>query len=79
MNGGIIMVKLLDIINEIKEAKGENLLTSLDKDMKLRDDLGLDSFDLALLTAKIEDEFDIDVFEDGLIETIGEILIKLEK
>lgn len=73
------MVKLLDIINEIKEAKGENLLTSLDKDMKLRDDLGLDSFDLALLTAKIEDEFDIDVFEDGLIETIGEILIKLEK
>lgn len=79
MNGGIIMVKLLDIINEIKETKGENLLTSLDKDMKLRDDLGLDSFDLALLTAKIEDEFDIDVFEDGLIETIGEILIKLEK
>lgn len=73
------MVKLLDIINEIKETKGENLLTSLDKDMKLRDDLGLDSFDLALLTAKIEDEFDIDVFEDGLIETIGEILIKLEK
>lgn len=73
------MVNLLDIINEIKEAKGENLLTSLDKDMKLRDDLGLDSFDLALLTAKIEDEFDIDVFEDGLIETIGEILIKLEK
>nr|WP_293735973.1 phosphopantetheine-binding protein [uncultured Phascolarctobacterium sp.] len=73
------MVKLLDIINEIKEGKGENLLTSLDKDMKLRDDLELDSFDLALLTAKIEDEFDVDVFEDGLIETVGEILIKLEK
>lgn len=79
MTGGIIVVKLLDIINEIKEAKGENLLTSLDKDMKLRDDLELDSFDLALLTAKIEDEFDVDVFEDGLIETVGEILIKLEK
>lgn len=79
MTGGIIVVKLLDIINEIKEGKGENLLTSLDKDMKLRDDLELDSFDLALLTAKIEDEFDVDVFEDGLIETVGEILIKLEK
>jgi acyl carrier protein len=79
MTGGIILVKLLDIINEIKEGKGENLLTSLDKDMKLRDDLELDSFDLALLTAKIEDEFDVDVFEDGLIETVGEILIKLEK
>ncbi|WP_363315168.1 phosphopantetheine-binding protein [uncultured Phascolarctobacterium sp.] len=74
-----MLVKLLDIINEIKEGKGENLLTSLDKDMKLRDDLELDSFDLALLTAKIEDEFDVDVFEDGLIETVGEILIKLEK
>lgn len=79
MTGGIILVKILDIINEIKEGKGENLLTSLDKDMKLRDDLELDSFDLALLTAKIEDEFDVDVFEDGLIETVGEILIKLEK
>ncbi|MGI6794791.1 phosphopantetheine-binding protein, partial [Bacteroides sp. KG68] len=44
----------------------------------LRDDLGLTSFDLAELTVKLEDEFDIDIFEDGLVNTIGEIYKKLE-
>ena len=45
--------------------------------MRLREDLNLDSFDLAELTVKIEDEFDIDIFEEGLVLTVGEILNKL--
>ena len=45
--------------------------------MKLREDLGLTSFDLAELTVKIEDEFEIDIFEDGLVNKIGEIFDKL--
>ena len=52
---------ILEIINEIRAAK----------------ELGLTSFDLAELTVKIEDKFDIDIFEDGLVNTIGEILEKL--
>ena len=44
----------------------------------LRNDLDLTSFDLAELTVKIEDEFDIDIFEDGLVNTIGEIYEKLQ-
>ena len=28
--------------------------------------------------AEIEDEFDIDIFEDGLVSTVGEIFAKLE-
>ena len=40
-------------------------------------DLAFTSFDLAELTVKIEDEFDIDIFEDGLVNTIGEIYAKL--
>ena len=39
--------------------------------------MDFDSFDLALLTAKIEDEFDVDVFEDGVVITVGEIMDKL--
>ena len=31
------------------------------------------------LVAAIEDEFDIDIFEDGLVSTVGEIFAKLEK
>ena len=43
----------------------------------LRDDIGFTSFDLAELTVRIEDEFDIDIFEDGLVNTVGEIIEKL--
>jgi len=52
---------------------------TISADTKLREDLNLTSFDLAELTVKIEDEFDIDIFEDGLVNTVGEIFAKLEK
>jgi len=44
---------------------------------RLREDLGLDSFNLAELTVHIEEEFGIDIFEDGLVNTVGEIYFKL--
>lgn len=39
----------------------------------------MDSLDLAELTVRIEDAFGIDVFEDGIIDTIGEIMDKINK
>ena len=73
------MENLLVIVNEIRDGKGEGELYSLNDEMQLREELGFDSFDLALLTAKIEDEYDVDVFEDGVVNTVGEIINKLEK
>lgn len=70
--------KVLQIINEIRLSKGLNVLESISTEDKLRD-LEFTSFDLAELTVKIEDEFDIDIFEDGLVSTVGEIYAKLEK
>lgn len=70
--------KVLSIINSIREAKGLSSMGILIDDMKLREDLSFTSFDLAELTVKIEDEFDIDIFEDGLVSTVGEILAKLQ-
>ena len=69
--------KLLKIINSIKKNKQDKPVETLTEEMRLREDLNLDSFDLAELTVKIEDEFDIDIFEDGLVLTVGEILDKL--
>lgn len=69
---------VLSIINNIREAKGLSSLDILINDMKLREDLEFTSFDLAELTVKIEDEFDIDIFEDGLVSTVGEIFAKLK-
>ncbi len=71
--------KVLSIINEILAAKEMAPFETISADTKLREDLNLTSFDLAELTVKIEDEFDIDIFEDGLVSTVGEIFAKLEK
>lgn len=71
--------KVLNIINQIRESKGLEYLSSLSDELNLRDDIGFTSFDLAELTVRIEDEFDIDIFEDGLISTVGEIYAKLGK
>ena len=67
---------ILKIINEIRQAKGLVVLDSIVEDQTLRNDLELTSFDLAELTVKIEDEYDIDIFEDGLVNTVGEIFAK---
>lgn len=71
--------KILQFINEIRAAKNLAQLTNLNREDKLRDDLEFTSFDLAELTVKIEDEFDIDIFEDGLVETVGEVIDKLSE
>lgn len=71
--------KVLSIINNIRANKGLSPVTELKESDNLRDNLELTSFDLAELTVNIEDEFDIDIFEDGLVNTIGEIYAKLEQ
>ena len=65
--------KVFDIINEIRAAKDMNTVAELTAETRLREDLAFTSFDLAELTVKI----DIDIFEDGLVNTIGEIYAKL--
>lgn len=71
--------KVLEIINEIRAAKSLAPFDTISEETKLREDLNFTSFDLAELTVKIEDEYDIDIFEDGLVSTVGEIFAKLEK
>ena len=71
--------KVVEILKGIVLAKGKEIDSEIKSETKLREDLGLTSFDLAELTVKVEDEFDIDIFEDGLVSTVGEIFAKLEK
>lgn len=71
--------KVLEIINTIRGLKGLLPLEEIRSSDNLRDNIGFSSFDLADLTVRLEDEFDIDIFEDGLVNTIGEIFKKLTK
>lgn len=69
--------KVLEIINEIRATKDLAPVIKLNVTDNLRNDLGLTSFDLAELTVRVEDEFDIDIFENGLVNTVGEVLAQL--
>ena len=71
------MDKLLTIINTVLENRGKAAIASIDENMSLKDDIGLDSLGLAELTVRIEAEYDVDIFEDGIVTTVGEIVQKL--
>ena len=76
----MIKEKIATIINEICEEKNYSKIDSKTKDflsLHLRNDIGFDSFDLAQLTVMVEDEFDVDIFEDGIVDTIGEVVKKV--
>lgn len=70
--------KILAIINDIRASKDLEPLNTIKESDNLRNDLGLTSFDLAELTVHIEDEYDVDIFEDGLVNTVGEVFKKLQ-
>lgn len=69
---------LLEIINTVLSNAGLNTIESLGLKANLRDDLGLDSINLAELTVRIDEKFGIDVFDDDTVETVGEIIQKIQ-
>ncbi len=69
--------KLLTVINTVLQNRGRSTISALQPAMDLRKDLAFDSLDLAELTVRVEAEFDVDIFEDGLVATVGEIQQKL--
>jgi len=71
--------KIKEIINIILEKKEKEKLEKLDQNLSLRNDLEMDSLDLAELTVRIEDEFGVDIFEDEIVDTVKEVVEKIEK
>ena len=70
--------KLLTIFNHVQRKKNESEIKQINPQSLLRDDLGFDSLDLAEITVRIEDEFKVDIFEDGFVQTVSEILEQIE-
>ena len=66
--------KVIEIMANYLGLKEEEITS----DMDLMDDLNINSYDIMSIVGKFEDEFDIDIFEDGLVNTIGEIYEKLQ-
>ena len=74
---GVNMNDLIKIIEVVLENSSLEYKEEITSDTKLREDLGLDSLALAELAVRIEEQYDIDVFEDGLVHTVDEIIQKL--
>lgn len=72
-------MELIDIVNTVLRNRGLKEIEQLTNDMHLRNDIGFESLDLAEFTARIEAEYDVDIFEDGIVNTIGEVLSKIAK
>ena len=72
------MEKILKIINTILENSEKPIISKINTSSNLRYDCGLDSMELAELTVHIEDEFGVDIFETGLVYTVGEIIDKIK-
>lgn len=71
------MKKLLEIINIVLDNRNKIPVEKITTSSNLRTDCGLDSLDLAELTVRIESEYDVDIFEDGVVTSVGDILIKI--
>jgi len=72
------MEKIKTTINTILKNRGKQEINQINENSHLRNDIGFDSLDLAELTVRIEAEYDVDIFEDGIVNTIGEIMQKIE-
>ena len=70
--------ELTGILQTILRKKGMPVPETFDDALDPIADLGLDSFDLAELAARIEDIYGIDVFEVGYPGTLGEFRNVLE-
>ena len=71
--------KIIEIIkNILTENDIEISVEEINDSTILTDDLGLDSFNLAQLTVEIESEFGVDIFENGVISSVGDIFKQLK-
>jgi len=68
---------ILPHINHIRANKGLDPLDLLSPSTHLRRDLGMDSLDLAELTVRLEKETGVDVFAEGIVSTVGEVLDRI--
>lgn len=70
--------KLLKIINTVLSNRGRKKVKALVSKQNLRDDIGFDSLDLAELTVRVEAAFGVDIFADGYISTVAQVIKKIK-
>ena len=70
---------LLRLINEVREENGLARIYDISPQSSLRNDFEFDSLDLAVLVVKIEAISGMDVFESGIVDSVREVLERINK
>ena len=70
---------LAQVINDVRANKRLPSITSISPSTRLREDLGFTSLDLAELTVRIEEKFGVDVFANGLVASVGEVMDRIAR
>jgi acyl carrier protein len=73
-----LIAKLAGHVNHVLEGSGRPPVAEMTEQSRLRQDLQLDSLELAELTVRLEAQFGVDVFREGIVETVGEVVKRLE-
>jgi acyl carrier protein len=68
------MEEIKNVIYTICDKKKVSSPEEIIETMSLRNDLGFDSFKLAQLTVELEDLYDVDIFKNGNIDLVGDII-----
>ncbi len=68
---------LLRIFNLVRSGNGRPPILEVSPQTRLRDELEFDSLDLAELTVRIQAEYQVDVFAERNLHTVGDILEQL--
>lgn len=64
---------MIRLLNQVRRHKGHVELAAVSDESRLREDLLLDSLDLAELTVRIEERFGVDVFREGIVSQWGQV------
>ncbi|HMO12771.1 MAG TPA: NeuD/PglB/VioB family sugar acetyltransferase [Pirellulaceae bacterium] len=72
------LAALLESVNHVRRTFRRPEFSELHANQRLMRDLEFDSLDLAELTVLLESKYGVDVFADGVVQSVGEVLAKLD-
>lgn len=72
------MDELKSLINQIRDANGQDPISEWSPNLRWREDLQFDSFSLAELSACVERDFEVDAFADGVPANPGELWERIQ-
>lgn len=70
--------EIKDLINRVLVEHDKEMITSINYDDHLRDNLGIDSIEMVDIVVQFDEIYGVDLFSDGDVKKVSEILKLIE-